>query len=254
MLVTKRNPPGPDRACRGFTLVELLFVISILAILGALSLTLIGGARHDANEARTETQIRRIKQFIEARLEDYSVRVIPFRPSERNLPMIKNRTLIEYVRAEMPCRTYQLTTYPSAHYQNDFPTDYVTLQGLSLSQRDRMVRKLTGALDGTEVDQAECLYEILNSHNDYARSGLDFIFQKEIGDTDNDGHFEILDAWGDPIRFTLHMHDHVDPADDVNGDGEVNLDDLDPDGAMNSEGPLAVHIDVTSIHLPQESE
>jgi hypothetical protein len=39
----------------------------------------------------------------------------------------------------------------------------------------------------------------------------------------------------------------------VNGDGEVDLDDLDPDGAMNTEGPVAVHIDVTSINMPEES-
>lgn len=242
-----RRPSGRPSPRRAFTVIELLMVISILAILGALTLSLIGGARYDANAARTETQIRRIKTFIQERLEDYAVRMLPFRPQSPNKAWARNRILIEYVRTEMPCRLSQLATYPSAHFTNDFNTDAVNFDPADIgsltanvpSLRSRMVRELGGASPTNE--QAECLYEILNSHNNYDSSGMEFIFRGEIGDKDNDGHLEILDAWGDPLEFTLHMHDH---------EGET-LDNLDSDGAMNSEGPLGIHIDVTSVNIQE---
>ena len=129
----------------GFTLVELLMVISILAVLGGLALSMIGGARHDANAARTETQIRRIRQFIEARLEDYQVRILPYRLNQYSIggvPLLRdqirslrNRILIEYIRAEMPCRLdpssvndqvsdpiLPTNKFPSGHFITDYGT------------------------------------------------------------------------------------------------------------------------------------
>lgn len=244
----KRSISWPAR--RGFTLIELLMVITILAVLGGLALSMIGGARHEANAARTETQIRRIKQFIDARLEDYTVRMLPFRPASPNKQWARNRILIEYARTEMPCRLSQITgaaSYPSAHFQSDFNTDTVnfdmadigTLNSNVPAMRTRMIRELIAAPAATTAnEQAECLYEILNSHNDYGSSGLDFIFRGEIGDKDGDGHKEILDAWGDPMMFTLHMLDQ-----------EANtLDDFDT--SMNTDGPISIHVDVTSVNMP----
>lgn len=261
------------RRCRvAFTVIELLMVISILAILGGLALSLIGGARYDANAARTETQIRRIKTFIQARLEDYAVRMLPFRPQSPNKQWARNRILIEFVRSEMPCRLDHLTI-PSAHFTQHFndttptpppppihfsPLDVVTMMSDVPALHSRMVRELTGGLlgdvadladDGVIQDQAECLYEILNSHNDYDSSGMDFIFRGEIGDTDNDNHLEILDAWGDPLLFSLHMHGHEGSTLDDYDDEGTPTDAT--DDAMNIEGPLAVHIDVTSVNIPQ---
>jgi hypothetical protein len=54
----------------------------------------------------------------------------------------------------------------------------------------------------TEANQdAECLYLILASIRDETSSGVDFLADGEVGDTDADGVPEILDAWGNPIGF-----------------------------------------------------
>ena len=283
LMPTRRN---------GFTLVELVMVIAIMAILGGLALSMIGGARHDANAARTETQIRRITHFIEARLEDYAVRILPYRLQEysiggvlltrQQIAELRNRILVEYIRAEMPCRldpvnvdqvsdpmppALSASNFPSAQFIAEFGTpptyevdransvpvpprirlvdDEMKLAPPSLVKR--MATKLNTASATNE--QAECLFEILNSHNDYASSGMDFIFAAEIKDTDGDGHNEILDAWGDPLQFTLHVRTD-EPTVLVPG---LGLDTMDPTliDYMNKEGPLAVHFDVTSVNLPK---
>ncbi len=271
----------------GFTLIELLMVIAILAVLGGLALSMIGGARHDANAARTETQIRRITHFIEARLEDYAVRILPYRLQDysinvpplspltrQDIAKLRNRILIEYIRAEMPCRMTQVSpvpvppanNFPSPQFVTEFGTierpntppvpppiflvaDEMQMNPPSLVKR--MASKLDGALLGNVADladnnviqdQAECLFEILNSHNDYASSGMDFIFAAEIKDTDGDDHNEIVDAWGDPLRFTLHIR--TDETSDLDTSDMTLID------YMNKEGPLAVHVDVTSVNMP----
>jgi prepilin-type N-terminal cleavage/methylation domain-containing protein len=254
-----------------FTLVELLMVISILAVLGAMSLTLIRGARHDANAARTETQIRRIKAFIEARLEDYAVRVLPYRLRDYDVggtPLtpaqiseLRNRILVEYIRAEMPCRLEQVSA-PVLPPFNRFPspqfiTDYATVgrplvpgPGTSLlidemrNDPPALVRRMSNkklSLATTANEQAECLFEIMNSYNDYGSSGMDFIFSEEVRDVDNDTYREILDAWGDPLEFTIHVG--TDESSDLSTTDPVLID------LMKQQGPLAVHVDVTSIHL-----
>ena len=62
----------------GFTLVELLLVISILAILSSLSLVVISGAQNDARRAATQSLLAQIDEILKQRMEDYEVRRIPF--------------------------------------------------------------------------------------------------------------------------------------------------------------------------------
>ena len=65
-----------------------------------------------------------------------------------------------------------------------------------------------------QYQDAECLYMIIASIRDISSNGLDFVYEGEIGDTDQidldgdgtidqigDGMPEILDAWGKPIVF-----------------------------------------------------
>jgi len=52
-----------------------------------------------------------------------------------------------------------------------------------------------------ENQQAECLYLILATSQEGEESGLDSFSPSEIGDIDNDGMPEILDAWQRPIMW-----------------------------------------------------
>ena len=53
----------------------------------------------------------------------------------------------------------------------------------------------------TTHESAECLYLILSTMADDDKAALDWFKESEIGDIDNDGMPEILDAWGTPIVF-----------------------------------------------------
>ncbi len=291
-LVNKCTVSGGRRG--GFSLTELLLVVSILAILGGLALALIRGARYDANAARTETQIQRIEQFLNMHLEDYLVRVLPYKldllkPDQGNAALdtnfvqrtaLRNRMLLEYLRAEMPCLQTQVSDPAGLPTANNFvsppfATDFANfwydrdadatfdageelatdLQTHPTSLVSRMARRLN--YDGAwtaPFEGSECLYEILNSHNDAYTSGLDALFAAEIGDVDGDGRKEVLDAWGDPLVFVVTVQD-LPPGPPTSAlpvrplDGPYNSPaDDELIRRLNEDGPAAVRFYVRSIN------
>ena len=69
------------RAYGGFTLVELLLVVAIIAVLATLSVRVLGSAQNDARVAATQSRVRIIQRILEAELENYEVRRLPFLPA-----------------------------------------------------------------------------------------------------------------------------------------------------------------------------
>ena len=68
---------GPHR--RAFTLTELLFVMMILAILAALSLSALSGATQQARIERTRAIINRLDKLITEKYDSYRTRALPIR-------------------------------------------------------------------------------------------------------------------------------------------------------------------------------
>ena len=60
-----------------FTLIELLLVISIIAVLGTLAVGVIGSAQEDSRIAASRSRATLIQKAMEAELEDYEVRRSP---------------------------------------------------------------------------------------------------------------------------------------------------------------------------------
>jgi len=65
-MVIYNNPPkaGPFRRAGGFSLVELLVVISIMAVLAAITLPNFMGARERARDAQRESDMNAIKNSL----------------------------------------------------------------------------------------------------------------------------------------------------------------------------------------------
>ena len=85
-MLNNRNMNAGSRTA--FTLVELLIVITVIAILSALSLGVLASAQDDAKSSATEARIAQIESLLAVELEDYEVRRLP----------IGNRELAAYAR------------------------------------------------------------------------------------------------------------------------------------------------------------
>jgi prepilin-type N-terminal cleavage/methylation domain-containing protein len=203
-----RFHPRPSSR-RGFTLVELLVVCTILAILMSLVLMALAGATEQARNDRTRAEITKLHSLVMNRWEGYRQRPLPVRIPAGTQPGsaagIRLQALWYLMRAELPDRKSDvLASVPAGLSQ---PPYNMRAPSLQLAYQ-RRVAALTGTtvaagLPGWSTDnqQAECLYLIIATMRDGDASGLDSFTSREIGDTDGDGVPEILDGWGRPIRF-----------------------------------------------------
>jgi prepilin-type N-terminal cleavage/methylation domain-containing protein len=200
---------GPHR--RAFTLTELLFVMMILAILAALSLSALSGATQQARIERTRAIINRLDKLIIEKYNSYRTRAVPIRVAPgtdpRTASAYRLRALRELMRMEMPNHRFDLLigvdNFTPPLNNNSFANVRVTQPAAWKSYR----RKVLGLTNNNfnnwtaEHEGAECLYLIISSMRDGEDSALDFFAPSEIGDTDNDNVPEILDAFGMPINY-----------------------------------------------------
>jgi prepilin-type N-terminal cleavage/methylation domain-containing protein len=259
---------------RGFTLVELLMVIALIAMLSSMLLVSLYAAAQSAKVRRTEQQIARIHSLLMTRWQAFQSRAIPFNTMAElnNLGLSKNaksrarlrlRAIRELMRLEFPERRTDVARDVGAP----------VTPGLRLPARppalwksyDRRVARLRNDTDWHLVDPfvdasgnaltwtpqhqgAECLYMILASIREGDRNGLDFFTEDEIGDVDDDKMPEILDGWGKPIEFLrwapgfvgrgisdLQTGDSVPGVDGDSGDGGNILDPLKVDALWTDE-------------------
>jgi len=199
---------------RGFTLVELLVTITIIAILAAAVLGALQSARQTAREAKTKSLITRLDRVIMERYESYQTRRVPIstagmQPSAAARARLN--ALRDLMRMEMPDRWTDVIQTPSDPPSSP-PTDTPLLQGTlspsALTHRywrtyarawqQQQTANPTGAMQRLHKwGAAECLYMIVMSC-----PGADEQFgDNEKGDIDEDGLPEFHDGWGRPIRF-----------------------------------------------------
>ena len=203
-VVFDRYPNGVAQRRPAFTLVEMTIVIMIIAILAAMAVPIFATAAQQARAHRTRAVIAKIDQFIGEKYESYRTRQVPIRinPSlnlnPRRIALFRLNAMRELMRMEMPDSQSDILPY-----DNNTGT---TLLGEHAYLRappalTQSYRRRATAIWSVENQSAECLYLILAAMRDGDKSALDYFSPTEIGDVDNDGMNEILDAWGVPIHF-----------------------------------------------------
>ncbi len=178
----------------GFTLVELLIVIAIIAIIAGMSMAALLGAAEEGRRSRARSQIAKLDQLISEKWNGYRYRQLPVRIPNNTPPTVAARRRLdvmrELMRMEMPDRL------------TDVLDDPVTGQSIPASLRAyRRYFNATSAASNASYEQAECLYAIVAQIRDGDKSALEFFAASEIGDVDGDNAYEILDPWGQPVMF-----------------------------------------------------
>jgi len=259
---------------RALTLMELLVVIVIITLLATMVLFALFGALEGAKRTRTQTQIMRLNDMIIGKWETYKTRAVRLkipqaaRGNAMDVSAARLVAIRDLQRMELPDRITDLryfpVTIPRPITTPAAPQPRLDPPSLWWAYRRRagfVGNSTTAPPTWTAAHQgAECLYLIVSQIRDGDTSGLDFFKETEIGDTDNDGMPEILDAWGRPIEFLRWAPGYsistgpdrkwgVSAVDDINFRGEALSDDelvsdLNiPDGNLSPDPFDPLHVD-----------
>ncbi len=202
-----RLPPSPfaplrlcvkHRVKRGFTLVELLVTVTIIAILAGVVLAALNAARQTARQAKTKATIAKLDQVIMRRYDSYMTRRVPISTSGMNpydAAEARLDAIRDLMRMEMPERWNDINNPPIS-----FPWGSVPQPAVHCIYYQQYNTAFTryGANLVARFGPAECLYMIVSTCGGDAMENFS---QSEIGDIDGDGLPEFLDGWGHPIMF-----------------------------------------------------
>jgi prepilin-type N-terminal cleavage/methylation domain-containing protein len=196
-----------SRSRRAFTLVELLIVMIIITILAALTLVASSSALQASKETKTRMTVMKLDTAMRQIFEGYADRFDNIlnclsdadKTAAENLD-IENKTKLklhlihELMRFELPEKLSDIIT----DWQ-EFPGSLNSVPQLPRDAKPAVRQFYSNAVAGkTNITNAELLFLIIQNLSPESFSELK---GSEVGDTNGNGLYEFLDAWGHPIEF-----------------------------------------------------
>jgi len=226
----RRSRRGRLFARSGFTLVELLTVIAIIGMLGAISITTVRAAIESARATQTRTTIAKIDNVLTSIYEKYQYRRVDVsdyglgpNPDATSKAFARLLVLRDLMRCDMPRCENEVRT--KSQYNGG-------TSGFTPLQESYLYAINSAANEGDGDLNPELLYLILTNAAPESRSAF---ADRELADTDGDGLLEIVDGWGKPIRWLrwapcLRLSDRQ-PVLHSNSDGFMELPNTVDDGS-----------------------
>ena len=201
---------------RGFSLVELLVVMTIMALLVGLISAAVAGARASSKKQQTRLLISKLDTIIRQQFASYASKTAPT-PATPPTGMTQAAYRSWYVRrnlisGDLPDRWTDVqaiaigTTVASGTTCLPLSSSQRAYQSLwnGLTPEKRTIpatdpQKHVAALHA----EAECLFMIVMQGGIANCIDCGDLKTVERGDKDGDGAFEFWDAWGNPIGFIL---------------------------------------------------
>jgi prepilin-type N-terminal cleavage/methylation domain-containing protein len=225
--------PKRKRGPRGFTLVELLIVLTILTIIATMILFALAGATEQAKAEKTRSMVAKLDGFLMSRWSKYESRRVPM---DLSTQAIKGRQLLQ--RRLDGLRELMRMEFPDAWRDVQGPPTVLPIRpaaSASYEKRFRETRSPSGKpsrehQSAGDYRGAECLYMILTTSMCGEESARAYFKESEIRDVDEDGFFEFLDGWGNPIMFLRWAPGHISPlqTEEIRSNPKKFHDQFDP--------------------------
>ena len=218
--------PAPCALRPGFTLVELLVVITILSILASMVMFAMASATESARVAKTKSTISKLNALIMAKYESYKTRRVPvdvkavamykvYTPANtRSWARARLDVIRELMRMEMPDGFTDIDDDPITKWTSGTQTMTMTRPAASQSYLAALTAARTkygtAVVNQTNLQQAICLYMVI-THGCDDPDVMEQFSPDEIATDANSGMNYFVDGWGRPIYFLRWAPAYISP-------------------------------------------
>ncbi len=185
-----KNDSRPKLSRRGFTLIEIIVVIGIIAFLMTIAITTYGFVFATTKEKATKATIKIATELLNQRRDAFHRDIInQNRKAGKGTP---EYAISFMVQAGNDIELAKVLGKKDL-FRRHFPQLYAESSEISSP----------GGTHVTATESAEVLYYMLTEGVTFGANTADKDAFKsdQIKDTDGDGRMELVDAWGHPLRF-----------------------------------------------------